>query len=156
METELSSMHKNNTWTIVTLPPGRTPIGYRWIYKIKLNLNGTVQRYKARLVAKDYHQSYGIDYNETYSPVVKLQSLRVIFALAAQYDLELHQLDVKTAFLNGYLDEELYIEIPQGLTAQCHQVCKLNRSIYGLKQSNCCHVKSLCLRKTLGSWLHLA
>jgi hypothetical protein len=89
METELSSMHKNNTWTIVTLPPGRTPIGYRWIYKIKLNLNGTVQRYKARLVAKDYHQSYGIDYNETYSPVVKLQSLRVIFALAAQYDLEL-------------------------------------------------------------------
>jgi hypothetical protein len=68
MESELSSMYKNNTWTVITLPLGRTSIGCRWIYKIKLNLNGTVQRYKARLVAKGYHQSYGIDYNETYSP----------------------------------------------------------------------------------------
>ena len=137
METELSSIYKNNTWTIVMLPPGRTPIGCRWVYKIKLNHNGTIQCFKTRLVAKGYHQSYGIDYDETYSPVVKLQSLQVIFVLATQYDLELYQLDVKTAFLNGNLDEELYMQIPQGLTTQRHHVCKLNRSIYGLKQSNC-------------------
>jgi len=88
-------------------------------------------------VAKGYHQSYGIDYNETYFLVVKLQSPRVLFALATQYDLELHQLDVKMVFLNGYLDEEHNMGITQGLVARPHQVCKLNRSIYSLKQSNC-------------------
>src|SRR5262249_703425 len=101
---ELQSLAHNDTWTIVDksqLPPSRNPIGCKWIFKRKLNPDGSIARYKARLVAKGYSQQYGIDYEETYAPVAKFTSIRAILSIGASLDLEIHQMDVKTAFLNG-------------------------------------------------------
>ncbi|CAA7023599.1 unnamed protein product [Microthlaspi erraticum] len=112
-------------------------VGCKWVFKTKLNCNGNVERYKARLVAKGFNQKEGIDY-ETFSPVSRKDSLRIILALVAQYDLELHQMDVKTAFLNGDLEEEVYMCQPEGfiIEGQENMVCKLKKSIYGLKQAS--------------------
>ncbi len=96
-----------------------------------------MERYKARLVAKGFTQTYEVDYNETFAPVAKFTSIRCIFALVALEDMEMHQMDMKTAFLNGELEEEIYMEQPQGFVHQGgeHLVCKLHKSLYGLKQS---------------------
>jgi hypothetical protein len=103
-----------------------------------LNASGDIEKYKARLVAKGYTQREGIDFVETFSPVAKFTSIRILGALTAYFDLELHQMDVKTAFLNGHLDEEIYMLQPDGFIEKGNQgkVCKLNRSIYGLKQAS--------------------
>ena len=98
----------NHTWELVNLPAGRKPVGCRWIFKIKRNADGTPNRYKARLVAKGYSQIEGIDYNDTYALVARYTSIRCLLALAAQEDWEIYQMDVKTAFLNGDLEEEIY------------------------------------------------
>jgi transposase InsO family protein len=134
---EYSSLMKNKTWRLVDLPQGRKVIGCKWVFKVKRNALGEVDRYKARLVAKGYSQSQGIDYNETFAPVAKFNSIRTLIALAAQYDLELHQMDVKTAFLNGNLEEDIYMEQPEGFAkkGQVRKVCKLQKSLYGLKQA---------------------
>jgi len=137
---ELKSIADNNTWSIVSeVPPGRNLVGCKWIFKRKRNLDGSINRYKARLVAKGYTQQYGVDYEETYAPVAKFTSIRVILSIAAYFDLEVHQMDVKTAFLNGELDEEIYMSLPEGLEVPAGfstPVCKLNRTLYGLKQSS--------------------
>jgi len=127
----------NNTWTLIPLPIGRKPVSCKWVFKIKQGTNGEVERYKARLVARGFTQTYGVDYNETFAPVTKFTSIRCILALAALEDMEIHQMDVKTTFLNGKLEEEIYMEQLQGFVHQGgeHLVCKLHKSLYGLKQS---------------------
>jgi hypothetical protein len=107
------------------------------MFKIKQGANGEVERYKAKLVARGFTQTYGVDYNETFVPVTKLTSIRCILVLAALDDMEIHQMDVKTTFLNGKFEDEIYMEQPQGFVHQGgeHLVCKLHKSLYGLKQS---------------------
>ncbi|KAK9161372.1 hypothetical protein Syun_007713 [Stephania yunnanensis] len=109
MEEEMESLYKNNTWELVQLPKGRKAIGCRWVYKIKKDPEGNIERFKARLVVKGYAQKPGIDFDEVFSPVVRLTTIRVVLAIAAVLDLELEQLDVKTAFLHGDLDEEIFM-----------------------------------------------
>ena len=141
MTNEIESLRENDVWDLVPLPPGRKAIGCKWIYKVKRDADGNIERFKSRLVAQGFSQKYGIDYDETFSPVVRFESIRTIIALAAQYGLKLHQMDVKTAFLNGELKEEIYMRQPDGFTATGDEktyVCKLKRSLYGLKQSARC------------------
>ena len=114
MKDELVSMDRNQVWDIVELPSGKRPIGCKWIYKTKLNPDGSIEQYKSRLVEKGFTQREGIDYYETYAPISSKDSLRIVMALVAHFDLELHQMDVKTAFLNGELNEEMYMQQPQG------------------------------------------
>uniref|UniRef100_A0A2N9H4X0 Integrase catalytic domain-containing protein n=1 Tax=Fagus sylvatica TaxID=28930 RepID=A0A2N9H4X0_FAGSY len=138
MQEEMSSMDKNNVWELVDLPPGRKTIGNKCVLKVKRKADGSIDRYKARLVAKCYIQREGIDYEDTFSPVVRFASIRLILSIVAKHDLELFQMDVKTAFLNGELDEEIYMAQPAGFEVKGHErkVCRLKRSIYGLKQSS--------------------
>ena len=138
MEEELESMRVNQVWELVDLPEGRRAIGNKWVLKVKHKADGSVERFKARLVAKGFTQQEGIDYEETFSHVVRFTSIRLILAIVASLDLELHQMDVKTAFLNRELDEEIYMEQPTGFVKEGHEhkVCKLLKSIYGLKQSS--------------------
>ena len=110
MEIELQPLHKNQVWELSELPPGRTAIGSKWVFKRKHDTDGNVKRYKARLVAQGYNQKYGIDYDETFCPVVRFGSVRTLITLAARHKLQHHQLDVATAFLNGELKEEIYIK----------------------------------------------
>ena len=135
MNDEHASLLENNTWELTTLPPNQNIIPTRWLYRIKYNSDGTINRYKARLVAKGFAQIYGMDYDETYAPVFKFTSLRTILTIGAIFNLEIHQMDVKTAFLNGDIDTEIYIEPPQGYRQKPDQVCKLRKGLYGLKQS---------------------
>jgi Reverse transcriptase (RNA-dependent DNA polymerase) len=135
---EISSHMLNNTWILVPLPAGRQCITSGWNFKLKVDKTGTPYRRKARFFAKGYRQIQGIDYQESFAPVVRYDSLRVIITIAAERDLELYQLDVKTAFLNGVIDEEIYIAQPEGYveTGREHEVCRLNKSIYGIKQAS--------------------
>jgi hypothetical protein len=135
MDEEINSLMKNNTWILTDLPKGKKLVGSRWVYTYKYNENGTINKYKARLVAQGFSQKYGIDYNETYAPVSKLTTIRTILAIAASEDLELWQYDVKTAFLNGSLEEDIYLQQPKGYEDGTSKVCKLKKGIYGLKQS---------------------
>ena len=130
-------MYENKVWTLVDLPDDRQAIENRWIFKKKTEANGNVTVYKARLVAKCFRQVQGIDYDETFSPVAMLKSVRIMLAIAAFYDYEICQMDVKTAFLNGYLKEELYMMQPEGFVDPKgdNKVCKPYRSIHGLVQA---------------------
>ena len=109
MKDELSSMDKNSVWELVDLPPSHKAIGKKWVLKVNCKANGSIDKYKACLVAKGFTQQEGIDYDDTFSPIVRVASIRLILAIVAQLDLELYQMDVKTAFLNGELDEERYL-----------------------------------------------
>lgn len=135
---EMKSMDDNHVWDLVELPDGFKTVGCKWVYKTKRNSKGKPERRKSRLVAKGFTQKDGIDYKETFSPVSKKDSLRIVLALVAHYDLELHQMDVKTAFLNGDLEEEVYMDQPEGFVVAGKEnlVCKLRKSIYGLKQAS--------------------
>ena len=132
---EINSLRKNETWQLVNLPKGRKTICYRWFFfRVKKNQSGEIERFKARLVAKGFSQKYGI---ETFAPVAKFTSIRVVLSLAAKYNLAVHQMDFKTAFLIGQLDEEIYMVQQDGFIEEehAHLVCKLQRSLDGLKQS---------------------
>lgn len=134
---EMDSILSNQTWELVDLPKGSRPIGCKWVFRKKFHTDGTLNTYKARLVAKGFRQKEGIDYFDTYAPVARTTTIRVLFALASINDLAVHQMDVKTAFLNGDLDEEIYMEQPEGyiLPGNEQKVCKLVKSLYGLKQA---------------------
>ena len=138
MKFEIGSMYENKVWTLTDLPDDQRAIENKWIFKKKTDADGNVTIYKARLVAKGYRQVQGVDYDETFSPVAKLKSVRIMLAIAAFYDYEIWQMDVKTAFLNGFLKEELYMMQPEGFVdpKNADKVCKLQRSIYGLVQAS--------------------
>ena len=130
-------MDNNNVWDLVELPEGSKQVGCKWVFKPKRDSKGNIERYKAILIAKGNTQKDGIDYKETFSPVSK-DSLRIVMALVANYDLGLHQRDVKIAFLNGDLGEEVYMDQLDDFltTRKDYLVCKLRKSIYGLKQAS--------------------
>ena len=132
MEEEIKSLRNCKVWDLVDLPKGRKPVKGRWVYAIRPG-----NRVKARFVAKGFTQIFGIDYEETFSPVARFETIRLMFALAALYDWEIEALDVKTAFLFGELDEEIYMEQPEGFVVkgQESKVCRLRKAIYGLKQA---------------------
>ncbi|KAK2452382.1 putative mitochondrial protein [Trifolium repens] len=134
---EIHALEKNGTWELSNLPSGKHPVGCKWIFTIKQNSDGSINRFKARLVAKGFTQSYGIDYQETFAPVAKLNTVRILLSLASNLDWPLYQMDVKNAFLNGDLEEEVYMDIPPGFetSENANKVCKLKKSLYGLKQS---------------------
>jgi len=138
MTEEMNSLRENDTFTRTTLPEGKKTVGGRWVYTVKESENGS-QTYKARYVAKGYSQVKGMDYEETFAPTAKMTTLRVLMQLAAQNDLILHQMDVKTAYLNAPIDCDIYMEQPEGFEEPGNGnekvVYKLNRSLYGLKQS---------------------
>ncbi|GJW40335.1 retrotransposon protein, putative, ty1-copia subclass [Tanacetum coccineum] len=138
MNAEIQSMMDNMIWVLVDLPPGCKTVGSKWIFKKKTNMDGIVHTYKARLVAKGYTQLYGVDYEETFSPVADIRAIRILISIVAFYDYEIWQMDVKTAFLNGYLGEDIYVVQPEGFLDPNHprKVCKLQRSIYGIKQAS--------------------
>uniref|UniRef100_A0AAV1V3A7 Reverse transcriptase Ty1/copia-type domain-containing protein n=1 Tax=Peronospora matthiolae TaxID=2874970 RepID=A0AAV1V3A7_9STRA len=130
-DSEMKYLCKTKTWDLVPLPKGRKAIGNRWVFRVKENQAGEVERFKARLVAKGFSQKRGIDYDETFAPVAKFTSIRILLSLAAKYSLSVHQMDVKTAFLNGLLDEDIYIVQPDGHVDEFHPdfVCHLKRSL---------------------------
>lgn len=137
MNEEMSTIKKNQTWELVDLPKGKKTIGLKWIFKIKFNEDGSIHKHKARLVAKGYSQQPGIDFTETYAPVARIETIRTVLAMAAQLELQVYQLDVKSAFLNGEIEEEVYVDQPEGFMTKGleEKVCHLKKALYGLKQA---------------------
>jgi hypothetical protein len=137
MREELEALRKNQTWELTSLPEGKKAVGCKWVFTVKQSPEGKIDRYKARLVARGYSQTYGIDYDETFAPVAKMNTVRILISCASNFEWPLHQLDVKNAFLHGNLQEEVYMEVPPGMVAAGNggKVCKLKRALYGLKQS---------------------
>ena len=136
MKDEINSLHDNDTWSIKTLPEGKSVVGGKWVYSVKLDKNNDVTKYKARFVARGFSQIPGIDYHDTFAPTARLTSIRALMQCSVQYDLIVHQLDVKTAYLNANIDCNIFMEQPEGFEkGGNNMVCHLNKSIYGLKQS---------------------
>ena len=134
MQEELTALQTNHTWDIVTCPSSIKPIGCKWVYSVKLKSDGSLDRYKARLVALGNRQEYGIDYEETFAPVAKMTTVRTVLAIAASQSWPLYQMDVKNAFLHGDLKEEVYMRLPNGIPSSSKtDVARLRRSLYDLK-----------------------
>ncbi|KAL0420594.1 UNVERIFIED_CONTAM: hypothetical protein Slati_3082300 [Sesamum latifolium] len=133
----MDSMRSNQVWTLVDPPKGVRPVGYKWVDKCKLGADGEVTAFKARLMAKGYTQRPRVDFEKTYSPVAMAKSIRILLAIAAWYDYKIWKMDVKTAFLNGFVEEEIFMDQPKGFTivGEEQKVCRLQKSIYGLKAS---------------------
>jgi histone deacetylase 1/2 len=148
MNTEYDALLRNKTWHLVPRPRGKNIVGCKWVYKIKRKADGTVDRYKARLVAKGFKQQYGIDYEETFSPVVKAATIRLVLSIAVSQGWSLRQLDVQNAFLHGILEEEVYMQQPPGYVDKAHPtyVCRLDKALYGLKQAPRAWYARLCKR----------
>lgn len=136
MNTEIEALMTNNTWELVPLPQGKKAISNKWVYKVKLKSDRSLERLKAILVIRGFTQQYGIDYQEVFSPVVKMATIRSVIALAASKGWPLSQLDVNNAFLHGDLNEEVYMEVPKGIPNPSNKVCRLKKSLYGLKQAS--------------------
>ncbi|KAM0029839.1 putative RNA-directed DNA polymerase [Helianthus debilis subsp. tardiflorus] len=137
MEEEIVALERHKTWSLTRLPAGKKAIGLKWVFKLKFHADGSIQRHKARLVAKGYSQQSGIDYEETFSPVARFETIRIVLALAAQKGWMAYQFDVKSAFLNGVLNEEVYVTQPPGFEKEGQEgmVFKLHKALYGLKQA---------------------
>eukprot|EP00253_Pinus_taeda_P023445 PITA_23445 len=135
MEEEYNSLLENQTWDLVPLPSGRKLVRCKWVYRTKSAADGQITRRKARLVAKGFQQVHGIDYDETFAPVAKMDSIRLTLAIAAAQRWEVHQMDVENAFLHGDLSEEIYMEQPHCFIQDSSLVCRLKKSLYGLKQA---------------------
>lgn len=137
MHEELQALLQNHTRDLVPPTPSHNVIGCKWVYRIKQKADGSIDRYKARLVAKGFHQREGVDYLETFSPVIKPETIRTILSIAVSLHWPVRQLDVKNAFLHGHLNEEVYMQQPPGFidSSKAHYVCRLRRSLYGLKQA---------------------
>lgn len=134
---ELSSIERKKTWNLVELPTRAKPIGLKWVFKIKRNSDGSINKYKARLVAKGYVQKHGINFDEVFAPVARIETICFIIALAASEGWEVHHLDVKTAFLHGELSKEVFVSQPEGYEEEGSKgmVYKLNKALYGLRQA---------------------
>lgn len=141
VDSELKSLEKNNTWTLVNPPTHKSVIRSKWVFNIKVDELGNPKRFKARLVAKGFQQTFMKDYNEIFAPVARITTLRFILALANQFDYNVHHMDVKKAFLNGDLEEDIYMHIPEGIEHDGTKVWMLNKSLYGLKQAARCWFK---------------
>ena len=128
---------KNDVWDIVLRPEGKSVVTSKWIYKIKHAAESSIEKYKARFVARGFSQKEGIDYEETFAPVARYTSIRSVLALAAVMKWKIHQMDAKTAFLNGVVEEEVYVEQPLGFETHDREshVCRLKKALYGLKQA---------------------
>jgi histone deacetylase 1/2 len=136
MQAEYKALMDNNTWSLVPLPPHRKAIGCKWIFRVKENPDGSVNKYKARLVAKGFLQTPGFDFTETFSPVIKPVTIRIILTLALTFHWTVQQIDINNAFLNGLLQEEVYMTQPSGFESSDKTlVCKLHKALYGLKQA---------------------
>lgn len=140
MKSEYNSLINNKTWILCDLPNERKPIGCKWLFKIKTNQNGEIERFKARLVAKGYSQKFGIDYDEIFAPVVRQSTFRILLSIATKFNLKVKQYDIETAFLNGTVQEDIYMIQPEPFISKGNEqkVCKLKRSLYGLKQAPRC------------------
>ena len=136
MQAEITALQQNQTWKLVNLPPGKTSIGCKWVYKVKHRSDGSIERYKACLVAKGYTQTHGVDYLHIFSPMATMTTIRLLLTIAAAAKgWFLHQLDVNNKFLHSDLHEEVYMTLPQGFTApKPNQICLQQKSLYGLKQ----------------------
>jgi Reverse transcriptase (RNA-dependent DNA polymerase) len=134
---EYDTLMGYHTWTLVKRPPNTNIVGNRWIFHIKRDNLGSVNKFKLRLVAQGFSQIAGLDYNETYSPTIRFTTIQLILALACKYDLELQHIDIKGAYLNGKLEDDVYMRQPESFVVKGkeHMVCKLNKGVYGLKQS---------------------
>jgi histone deacetylase 1/2 len=148
MNSEYQALMKNRTWHLVPRPKGKNIIDCKWVYKVKRKADGTVDHYKARLVAKGFKQCYGVDYEDTFSPVVKAATIRLILSIAVSKGWSLRQLDVQNAFLHGILEEEVYMNQPPGYADRTHPsyVCRLDKALYGLKQASRARYARLCNR----------
>ncbi|GMP88882.1 hypothetical protein CsSME_00040705 [Camellia sinensis var. sinensis] len=135
MNEELSALHKTGTWNLVALPSGKHNVGCRWVYKIKTKADGSVERSKTRLVAKSFASEYGLDYEETFAPVAKMTTVRTLIVVAAVRHWHLSQMDVKNAFLNGDLAEEVFMVPSPRLPHAPGEVCRLCKALYGFKQA---------------------
>lgn len=147
MDDEMHSLHENRTWILVDLPDGKKTVKCRWIFKTKISAAGKLEKYKARLVARGFTQRYGEDFTETFSPVVRYSSVRILFAVAAIMKMKVHQMDVKTAFLHGDIEETIYMQQPPCYEDGTKKVCLLKKSLYGLRQAS--RNWNLTLQKTL-------
>ncbi len=145
MTDEYNALLSHQTWDLVDLPKGKNLVGCKWVYKLKRNASGEISKYKSRLVAQGFSQEHGIDFDEVFAPVARYKSIRALLAIANQLDLEVHQMDVVSAFLNGKLEEEIYMKQPKGFEDEKNpeKVCRLNSSLYGLKQSARCWNKEI-------------
>ncbi|GJV37305.1 ribonuclease H-like domain, reverse transcriptase, RNA-dependent DNA polymerase [Tanacetum coccineum] len=151
MKVELDSINRNNTWELTTLPKGHKAIGLKWVFKTKKDANGNIIKHKARLVAKGYIQQHGIDFEEVFAPVARMETIRLLLAIAANNKWEVHHLDVKSAFLHGDLKEEVYVTQPEGFITRQDQgkVYRLIKALYGLRQVP--HTWNIKLDNTLKS-----
>jgi hypothetical protein len=137
MHEELQNFEQNKVWVLVPPPPECHPIGTKWVFKNKQSEDGVVVRNKARLVAQGFCQKEGVDFEETFAPVARIEAIRMLLAYAASKGFKLYQMDVKSAFLNGYIEEEVYVRQPPGFEnpKYSNHVYKLHKSLYGLKQA---------------------
>lgn len=148
MQEEIESLRKNGTWDLVKLPKGKKVVRCKWLFKRKEGISGVeAARQKAILVAKGYSQIPGVDFTNVFSPIVKHNSIRALLGIVAIHDLELEQLDMKTAFLHGELQEDIYMHKPEGFVVSGKEncVCLLKKSLYGLKQSPWSGIRNLIL-----------
>jgi hypothetical protein len=137
MDEEMASITENNTWEMSSLPRGHKAIGLKWVFNVKRDAAGELIKYKARLIAKGYAQRQGVDFEEVFAPVARMETVRFLLALAAHSGWEVHHMDVKSAFLNGVLSEEVYVSQPPGyiVARKENSVLKLKRALYGLRQA---------------------